>query len=262
MKQKSAKTNSIEKALNILMSFAPYCEEMGTLEISQKLGFNKATTSRILNLLTDYGFLQRNQSNKKYILGREIVRLGDASNRFLRSNIVQIAKPYIDQLKTELNETVALEMFSRDNSLMTYISQGPQQIPIVAEIGEMLPKHAAAGAKVVLAFLPSSESERIIQRPLQSWTPNTITDPIILFKQLHEFRETGVSIDREEVELGVSGVGAPIFDRKKKPVGAVVVVGFTENILGEKKSSLISKLKSVTGKISAQLFYIKGNNQK
>ncbi|MBW1775846.1 MAG: helix-turn-helix domain-containing protein, partial [Deltaproteobacteria bacterium] len=46
------KINSIDKALNILGAFAPYNREPGTIEISRKLGFHKATVSRILQNLT------------------------------------------------------------------------------------------------------------------------------------------------------------------------------------------------------------------
>ena len=46
MRQPIQKVNSIDKALSILSCFVPYNQEMGTVEIGQRLGFHKATVSR------------------------------------------------------------------------------------------------------------------------------------------------------------------------------------------------------------------------
>jgi DNA-binding IclR family transcriptional regulator len=50
MKHKTPKTSSIEKALAILMEFTRSSHEMGTVELSQNLGFHAATVSRILQI--------------------------------------------------------------------------------------------------------------------------------------------------------------------------------------------------------------------
>ena len=62
------KHNAIEKALAILGLFAFENKEMGTIEISKLLGYHKATTSRTLILLAEYGFLEQNEKTKKYKL--------------------------------------------------------------------------------------------------------------------------------------------------------------------------------------------------
>ena len=56
---------SVDKTLKILLSFAPYNQEQGTVEISQKLGFHTATVSRNLQILTEYGFLNKNPKSKR-----------------------------------------------------------------------------------------------------------------------------------------------------------------------------------------------------
>ena len=94
MRQSGTKINSIEKALRILTAFMPSNEAMGTIEISQKLGFHKATVSRILLILTQFGFLQRDKQTKKFRLGHAVINLGLAVTQSINNNLVQIAKPY------------------------------------------------------------------------------------------------------------------------------------------------------------------------
>jgi len=42
------RATAIEKALQILLTFAPHNQELSSTEVSDLLGFHKATTSRIL----------------------------------------------------------------------------------------------------------------------------------------------------------------------------------------------------------------------
>ena len=51
MKEKANSYTSTEKALKILLSFAPQNQEMGTLELSNKLGIHKSTLFRKIRRL-------------------------------------------------------------------------------------------------------------------------------------------------------------------------------------------------------------------
>ena len=95
MKPKATPLSSTEKALKILKAFAPHNHEMGTLELSNKLGIHKSTVSRLLHLLTANDFLQQNSDTKKYLLGRAVAEIGNAVFKSLDSAIVGIAQPYL-----------------------------------------------------------------------------------------------------------------------------------------------------------------------
>ena len=81
--------NSLEKALRLLQSFIPNNQEKGINELSQKLGLHKSTTSRIVHVLEEYGFLQQNIQTRKFSLGPSISELGWAINQSLNSNLIR-----------------------------------------------------------------------------------------------------------------------------------------------------------------------------
>ena len=56
-------------------------------------------------------------------------------------------------------------------------------------------------------------------------TPNTITDPPELLREIERIRQRGYSIDNEEVVLGVHCVGMPILDRSGRAVGGISITG-------------------------------------
>jgi IclR family KDG regulon transcriptional repressor len=249
------KPNSIEKALEILQAFTPYNQEMGTGEISQKLGLHKATASRILRTLAEKGFLQQDPDRKKFTLGPAASDIGRAYNSGLSSNLVQLAKPFIDDLRSTLNETVVLEVLASNGTVMAYVAEGPRQVRIAGSVGDRLPAHAAAGARAILAFMPEEEVERIVGDDLPRLTPNTITDPGAYRLGLEKIRRDGYSLDGEEIDIGINAVGVPIFNRDEEPVAAVVVAGPAQRITGKGKSTVVIRARKAAAEISQRLHY-------
>ena len=258
MRQSSKKANSTEKALEILLSFTPYNQEVGTVEIAQKLGFHKATVSRILHTLANYDLLQQDSQTKKFRLGQSAINLGLAVNQSINSDMVLLAKPYIDALRDVLKETVVLEVVLGRSAVIAYIAEGPGPIRIKGTVGDRRPAHAAAGAKAILAFSPPEMKEQFLKETMTRLTPNTITNPGILLDQLQEIRRQGFAIDNEEVNIGINAVGAPIFNHEGKPVAAVVAAGLSHAITWEGASPIVPVLKEAAGKISAQLYHKTG----
>lgn len=255
MRHSSPKVNSIDKALTILTCFVPYNQEMGTVEIGQKLGYHKATVSRILQTLTRHGFLSQDSKTRKFTLGPSVMDLSRAVNQSLRTNLVHIAKPFIDHLRDRLKETVILEVLSGGSTFMAYIAEGPQLVRLAGSLGDRLPIHAAAGAKAILAFSTPEVRKALLDTKLHAFTKQTITDPARLRAQLRAIREQGFALDREEIDEGTSAVGAPVFNHEEVPVAAVVVAGPSQRIEGRGDSVMISELKQTAAKISAQLYY-------
>jgi IclR family acetate operon transcriptional repressor len=255
MKQATGKANSTEKALEILLSFTPHNQEMGTVEISQKLGFHKATVSRILHTLTDYGFLQQDAKTRKFRLGQSAINLGLAVNRSIDSEMVLLSKPHIDALRDALNETVVLELVSGRSAVIAYIAEGSGPIRIKGTVGDRRPVHAAAGAKAILAFSPPEMKEQLLKEEMKQLTPNTITNVRVLLDQLEEIRRQGFAFDNEEVNLGINAMGAPIFNHEGRPVAAVVVAGLSQGITWEGASPIVSQLRHTAARISSELYY-------
>ncbi len=255
METENIKFNAIEKALMILMALTPHNQEMGTLELSEKLGFNKGTVSRTLLILTRHGFLNQNPRTRKYKLGHAVLNLGLAVSRSLKNDMVQIAKPYVDNLRDEVQDSVILEVLSGKYTVMAYIAEGPRRIRLAGSIGDMLPVHAAAGAKAILAYYPTEVIDNLLGENLPGLTRHTITDPAVLKKQLIEIRKQGIAFDVEEHDLDITAVAAPIFDREEQAVAAVVVAGPSKRISRKTDSALAIQLKKTALKISKQLYF-------
>ena len=249
------KANAIEKALQILMLFHPHNKEMTTTEVSQRLNLHKATASRILLTLMRQDFLQQDPQSKAFRLGASVLRLATAIKRSLKTNLVQIAKPFVDALRDTVNETVGLEVLSGELTVLAYLAEGTRPVRTTTSLGATLPNHAAAGAKAILAHSPKSVWAGMFERGVPRLTENTLTDAKQYATELESVRKRGFALDREEIDVGVNAVAAPVFNHEGTPVAAVVVIGPADRIGGEPQSGLVRNLKETAGKISGALHY-------
>ena len=249
------KHNAIEKAIYILKLFAPANQEMGTAEISRMLGYHKATVSRTLLLLTRHGLLEQNPNTRKFRLGPAVLSLGMALSRSMKTELVHIAKPYIDALRDRFQESAILAVLSTKHASVAHISEGPKRIRLAWEIGDILPVHVTAGAKAIVAFASPEVRKNLLDQEFERLTPKTITDPKALMRHLDEIKQQGVAFNIGEHDIDTSAIGAPILDIEGKPVAAVVIAGFSSHIDVYKDSEMVKAVKGTARMISKQLYY-------
>ena len=261
MQQQKNTHHSLEKALKLLLSFMPYNQEAGTLDLSNQLGFHKSTVSRLLRVLESYGFLQQNLQTKKFILGPSISELGWARNESMNSHLLRVAIPYVDQLRNRLEETVVLEVASGRSSIIGYMAEGPGPIRIKGTIGGRHWYHAAAGAKAILAFSSPEFRDDILRKELIRCTPHTMTDRDTLEKEMEKIRRQGFSFDNEERNPGIRAFGCAVFNHEGKPVAGLVVAGPLSRITWDRRSTIVPLLKEAATKISVQLGYSESANR-
>lgn len=249
------KANAIEKALQILMLYHPHNKELNTTEVAQRLSLHKATASRILLTLTRHGFLQQNPQTKFFRLGPSILRLGMAIKQSLKGELVQLAKPHLDDLRDAINETVGLEVISGDLTVLSYLAEGARPVRTTTSLGATLPVHAAAGAKAIFAYSPRAHWRGIFDRDVVPLTDRTITNAKQFGEELDAVRARGFAVDQEEIDLGVTALAAPVFNHEGAPVAAVVIIGPADRLTGEPDSDIVTRMKETAAKISAALLY-------
>ena len=255
MNHKTGNLSSTEKALNILMAFAPDNHEMGTLELSKKLAIHKSTVSRLLHLLADHGFLQQNPETKKYFLGRTAAEIGNAATQSLKSAIVSIAQPYLSDLCARVHESVALEALSGSQVVLSGHVEGQRHIRFSFQLGEQVPINVAAGAKAILAFSDKDLVDRFLKKKFVRFTPNTIVSKKEYREVLEEVKRTGIAFDRGERYEDSHAVATPIFNHEGTPVAAVVIAGPAFRLTPDYLADVIEPLKKTAAEISQRLFY-------
>jgi len=139
----------------------------------------------------------------------------------VRSDFIAAARPFLERLSAELQETVDLAVVKKDH--LVFIDQviGPQRLRTVSAVGETFPLHCTANGKAYLAQLSEAGVEKLIGRTFEPRTPNTITCIEALIEELAKVRaNNGIAIDREEHSLGICAAGVSLRD----PLGNSVAI--------------------------------------
>lgn len=247
--------SSTEKALKILLSFAPHNQEMGTLELSSKLGIHKSTVSRLLHLLTDHDFLQQNPENKKYSLGRSVAEIGNAVIKSLGNAMGNIAQPYLKTLSEMVGESVAMEVLNGTEVVLGCHVEGQRHIRFSFNIGEQVAINVAAGAKAILAYCSPDLVNQCLKKKFMRFNANTIVSKRAYRTILEEVRATGIAYDRGERHEDSHAIATPIFNHEGNPVAAVVIAGPAFRMTTQFLNDAIVPLKKTAAEISQKLFY-------
>ena len=83
-------------------------------------------------------------------------------------------------------------------------------------------------------------------------TPNSITSPEELKKDLERIRRDGYSVDNEESEAGLFCVAAPVLDANNQALAAVSISGPVDRMKRSLKKN-IQLIKNTAEKISQEL---------
>ena len=140
-------------------------------------------------------------------------------------DIVGVARPFMRELWQELGETVDLTIVSNDQVLFIETFESTNHLKAeYSPVGKKLPLHCTASGKILAAYSPEKISSNWPSPILTAYTPNTITNPLELKKELENVREHGYAMDDGELDQNIKSYSAPIFDGNYAVPAALTVV--------------------------------------
>ena len=215
----------IERALDALSLFAESENpSLGVTEIAQTLGLSKAVVHRILASFRAKGFVELDETTRRYSLGPKILFLG--LTYLDRVDILAVARDAMTSLSASTSETATLSIRSGDNRVYVDQVTPSRDVKMQVALGVPYPLHAGASSKAFLAFLPEHEIEQYLSAvQLDRLTKQTVVDPRRLRRELAAIREAGYASSFGERMEGAGAVAAPVFGRNGTPAGVISVCG-------------------------------------
>jgi IclR family transcriptional regulator, acetate operon repressor len=200
---------SVGRALAILRHVASASSGVTAREVSEALGLRRPTVHHLLNTLVADGFLARGQ-DRRYRLGLAVGQLAEAFRRSLSPPDDLVA--HIRSLSLRTGEPTYITGWVDADIVL--LARVPGQHPVsVSEfpLGMVGDAHARASGKLLLGLAePEIRHTYLAAHPPVARTPNTIVDIAALERELEEIRERGYALDREEFNLGVCCLAAPL----------------------------------------------------
>ncbi len=244
---------SIERAAAILRLLAQGSGRLGLGEVAASLGLAKGTAHGILRTLQSVDFVEQDRATGKYQLGAALLHLGTSylDINELRSRSLNWA----DALAARSGEAVRLGVPLEGKVLIVHHVFRPDDTFQTLDVGSLLPLHASALGKVLLAF-GATPVEPLLEAEPESYTRHTLISPQALNQALGEIREAGWAAAVQETVMGEADIAVPIRGQGGLVIGAVGVSGTVERVCdskGRPQPSLVGLTRDAARAISRDL---------
>lgn len=219
-------------------------------EISAATGEDEKQVRKTLHALAAEGYVVA-LDDGAHVLGYRMFRFADDARRrsaYLRA----LARPHLKAVTEALGETANLLVL--EGRVAVYLDQVPGRrgVQVHREVGRVLPLHATASGKVLLAHRPDWRD--LVGAAPQRFTDCTITDLSRLESELRRVRRRGYAIEAEENESGVRCVAGPVMSAPHQVAATISVSAPTQRLQG-REHELGQMLLHHTRRLSSALGY-------
>ena len=240
----------IERMFALIDVLASREEAISLKEISEKTGLHPSTTHRILNDLATGRFVDRPESGS-YRLGMRLLELGNLVKGRLNGRDAALVP--MRELHKLIQQPVNLSL--RQGDEIIYVERAYSErsgMQVVRAIGGRAPLHLTSTGKL---FLAADDPQRVrtyaTRTGLPGQTRNSITQLLLLERELAKAGQYGIARDNEELELGVRCIAAGVYDDQSKLVAGLSISAPADRL----EEEWLPKLQSTANSISVALGY-------
>jgi DNA-binding IclR family transcriptional regulator len=210
----------IDRVFTVLDACAASRRTVSLADLVQLTGLPKTTLHRLCWKLEAVGALEQHQDG--FRVGPKLFALGAMNPTLQRLRTASM--PFLYDLSTGTGHVSNLAIMHGGRALLVDEVFAAEK-PFPRMVGALLPLHATALGKVLLAAQPTPTRRRLIGTTLlPAFTRHTIVRPKILLDQLEVVARTGIAYSREEWRLGFAGIAASVPGDAPR-VAALALVG-------------------------------------
>ena len=212
-----------------------------------------STVHRFLANLVTAGYLNRDRDGNHH-LGIACFAIGQAAAGQL--DIRRLSLPYLQELNRQTRETIHLTVRHVFSAVYVEKLDSPEPLRIHSRIGAAVPLYCTAVGKVMLAYMPADELDRILpELELKRLTPNAVGSLQELKTELYRVRKNGYACDMEEHELHIRCVAAPIWDHTGSVQSSLSITAPTVRMPVTRLRQLAPLIQAAGLQISLELGY-------
>jgi DNA-binding IclR family transcriptional regulator len=202
---------TVDRALEILLSFSEFRSSWGVLELAEEYGITKSTAQRLLAALATRGFLRADPQTRRYSLGPAVWRTAALWER--SGGLAALADPFLFTLAQASARTALFSIADgthvRCIAAVDGIAGPSRSHPF---IGELYPAHAGATSRAHFAFMDPVERTALLSgRPFARYSGLTQVDESTLRVLFDETVETGYALSEGEYDSGSRALAVPVF---------------------------------------------------
>lgn len=221
---------ALDRAAAILDAFDAGHRELTLSALVRRCGLPRSTTHRTADRMLKLGWLDK--PGEKYRIGNRLFELSGLAP--VRLELREAVLPFLQDLYNAMHTAVQLGVLDGSQVLIVEKITGHRPMPMLAQVGGIVPTHCSALGRAVLAYSPPEVVDEALAGELVARTSRTLTSPAAIRRELAAIPDRGWAIEREEGNIGVTCVAAPIFGPLGDVVAALSVTGPSAAVRSER----------------------------
>jgi DNA-binding IclR family transcriptional regulator len=197
------------------------------------------------------GLVDRVDDGNMFTLGSGMALLAASAAR--PRSLTSASRAVLSEVASATGESASVNVLVDDDLSVLTVEQalGPSELTGFNWLGQRSPATATAAGKVLLAAYGSDQVAERLADLLTSLTVATLTRNELL-EELDDVRTTGLALCRDELEVGLSAVAAPVRD-STGIVAALSVSGPTARIFGPRHAEIVDAVRVGGQRLSMQM---------
>jgi len=207
------------EALLALASDEALAGGLGVKQMSEMLGRDKSQISRTLQILAEYGLVDRDPDTLAYRVGWRIWSLAQLAGE---RRLLEVTRPFLVQLTESLGERAHLSVLQGPR-VLTVLSEAPARaIQTVGWVGREVPAYCTSSGRALLLDHTRNALHRLFRGTVfEPLGPNTVVGVDELFERIQAERVRGYATVDEEFEAGLVAVAVPVRGPQGRIIAAV-----------------------------------------
>lgn len=239
MANQESTVSSMANALKLLNLFTMDEPEWTLSDLAEELNVGVSTVYRLTNTLIHEGFITRDRTTKNFRLGSSLLQMG---HYIITSyDICKISPPILEKLVRDTGETAHLSILEGNKTSYLQVFECSNYVNVLTHVGKTNPAHCTSTGQTILAYQPESAIEKVIAGGLPKVSPFTVTDSKEFKNRLVTIKKQGFTFNKDEMNMGVSAIAAPVKTSPCNVEFAVSIAGPNSRINASTVNSL-SKL--------------------
>ncbi|MGO1592526.1 IclR family transcriptional regulator [Ancrocorticia sp.] len=248
---RSSPLQTVDRALEVLLSYSEGRPDWGVLELAEVLGIDKSSAHRILAALAARRFLYRDPVSRRYRLGPAVWRMASLWNR--TRGLESLTRGVLEPLAIETKRTALFAIPDGLHVRCVTAVDGGASIRNHPLVGELYPANAGATSRGYFGFLDANERRTLTSgRVFAKFTELTESDENAVEQLFTSTAHQGYAYSDGEYDYGTRALALPIRIRKR-PVGSLSVVEGKHPCPSDSLLDYLPHLHVVAGEISALL---------
>ncbi len=244
---------TIARTLSVLRVIAEAKGSVGVKDVADALQLPMSTSHRLLDLLLEAGFVEKEKVKRRYTVGTEFFRLANLVTH--KTSFASLVQPLLDELAQETGETAIFSAYLAAQRGMTYAakSDSPHSLRFRINLFQQTPLEWGATGLAILAFLPEQVQAEIFTQARPSPIAGRRLSRTAFFERLATVRRDGFAITESEKLPDSVGIAVPLEAVPGHVIGSIALTIAKVRFARAKTKTYVNLLRRAAARISGRM---------